>query len=399
MSRVLLGIMSLIFSLALVGCSGVTPAPKAVAAPKVAKLIEKYNLQVVDKEYVASKLGKGTKKTAKALLIDSRPATKYAARTIPTSINIPDTHFDKYVGQLDKVAKDREIIVYCGGWKCGKSPKVAGLLQQKGFTNVKLYQAGEPEWTKEMYAEVGTSVVRAAMKKNSALLIDARPYTKYLGATIPGAMAIPDTKMSELEGRFPVDKNTPIITFCGGFECAKSHIVAKRLLALGYKKVSVYAGGVPAWKKAGLRTTGGGAKPKPKASSTKTSPFLGPIKKGEDKGSVDGEWFKANYKNFSKEITIIDVRGADDRKSGFLQGSKHVSIEENKPEEFVAKLPKSGYVIMYCAAGGRSIEAYEMLKDSKYEGKARAVYLDANINCTGQKCTIEPNEALDPMAW
>lgn len=84
------------------------------------------------------------------------------------------------------------------------------------------------------------------MQKNSAFLIDARPYAKYLGATIPGAMAIPDTKMSALEGRFPADKNVPIITFCGGYECTKSHIVANRLLELGYKNVSVYAGGVPA---------------------------------------------------------------------------------------------------------------------------------------------------------
>lgn len=398
MNKLVLSIIAFMFSLFLIGCNGVTPTPKQSLSPKVAKLIKQYNLQVEDKEYVKSVLGKGTKKTAKAILVDARPAKKYASKTIPSSINIPDTHFDKYVGQLDGVAKDKEIIVFCGGWECAKSPKVAGLLQQKGFTNVKLYQAGEPEWSKEVYAEVGTPIVKAAMQKNSAFLIDARPYAKYLGATIPGAMAIPDTKMSALEGRFPADKNVPIITFCGGYECTKSHIVANRLLELGYKNVSVYAGGVPAWKKAGLKTTSGKAT-KPKATSTKTSPFLGSIKKGEDRGSVDGAWFIANYKNLPKGVTLVDVRGSDERKAGSFKGSKHVSIEENKPADFIAKLPKDGYIILHCSAGGRSIEAYEMLKENGYKMLDKVVYLDGNINCKKNVCKIEPNEPLDPTNW
>lgn len=406
MRKILLGlvpIIALVFMLN--GCMSSSPTPSKTtlgtntASPKVAKLIKEHNLQVVDKEYVRSRLGKGTKNTAHAILVDSRPAKKFASKTIPSSINIPDTHFDKYIGQLDGVAKDREIIVYCGGWACAKSPKVAVWLQKRGFTNVKLYQAGEPEWSKEVYAEVGTPIVNAAMKKNSALIVDARPYSKFLGATIPGAIAIPDTKMSELEGRFPADKNTQIIVFCGGYECTKSHIVTNRLLELGYKNVAVYAGGFPAWKKAGLRTTGGGAKPKPKAASTKTSPFLGPIKKGEDVGSVDGAWFIANYQNLPKGVTVVDVRGSGERKSGSFKGSKHVSIEENKPADFMAKLPKDGYVILHCSAGGRSIEAYELLKDNKYKMMDKVVYLDANINCKGNSCTIKPNDPLDPTNW
>ncbi len=92
-------------------------------------------------------------------------------------------------------------------------------------------------------------------KKNSALLVDARPYVKYLQETIPGAVSIPDTNLQKLIGRFPINKEEKIVVFCGGYECEKSHIVADKLISLGYSDVTVFAGGLPEWKKAELETT------------------------------------------------------------------------------------------------------------------------------------------------
>jgi len=74
-----------------------------------------------DFEYVKKAVGNGTRSGARALFVDARPNKKYIQATIPSSINIPDTRIDQYVGQLDSVAKDREIIVICGGWKCEKT--------------------------------------------------------------------------------------------------------------------------------------------------------------------------------------------------------------------------------------------------------------------------------------
>ncbi len=394
MRKILLGLLPLAFIV--LGCN----QPKAnvdlgVASPKVVKLIKKYDLKVVDKDYVFSKLGKGTRSSAKAILIDSRPVKKYAARTIPSSINIPDSKFEEYYKQLAKVPKDKELIVFCGGWACGKSPKVAGLLKKKGHTNVKLYQAGEPEWTKTMYAEVGISFVKKAIKENSALIVDARPHKKYLASTIPSAINIPDTDFAKLKGRFPADKNTPIIAFCGGYGCGKSHKIVRGLMKLGYTNLSNYSAGMPAWKKAGGKTSAPSAKKQ--AQSTKKPRFFGPIQKGGDEGSVDGEWFLKNYKHLPKNVTIVDVRSSDERKAGFIKGSVHVSLEENKPKAFLAKLPTEGYIIFHCAAGGRSIEALDLTKNGQFEGKA--VYLDANIKCKGNDCKIEPNEPLDPVEW
>ncbi len=394
------GAIALTATLLFTGCAtSSTAATPTVLSGKpsesVQKLIDKYNLEIVDYAYAHSRLGDGTRIGAKAIFIDTRPAGKYKSRTIPSSINIPDTEFKDYVGQLDKTPKDTELLVYCGGWECAKSPLVGGWLKEMGFTNVKLYQAGEPEWIKLGYAEVGTSVVKAAVDKNSALIIDTRPYPKYIDETIPGAIAIPDTKLEELKGRLPIDKTTPIITFYGGWECAKSHFVAQVLIDSGYTNVSSYSAGMPAWKKTGYKTTKGGGEVQ-LGGVKLTEPFMGPVKKGLDKGSVDGEWFNANYKTFPSEIAIVDVRKTDELKRGKLPNVVHASIEENSTEEFLAKLPKDKYIIFHCGAGGRAMEAQSKAKDAGFD---KAVYLDANVKCSGDECQFEINDALDPSDW
>jgi rhodanese-related sulfurtransferase len=316
----------------------------------------------------------------------------YVKSTIPTSLNIPDTKFDAYVGQLDKVAKNKEIIVYCGGWHCAKSPKVAGMLKKKGFTNVKLYQAGEPEWKKKNYIEVGTPVVAAAYKKNGAFIIDARPYKKFLGSTIPGSVAIPDTAMDKLAGRFPADKNTPIIAFCGGYKCHKSHAIAFELVKLGYTNVKVYTAGMPAWKKAGMATTGSKAKKAPKAEAKKAVAMINGIMPGEDEGTVDGEWFKANLSKLTN-VQIVDVRSPGEFKAGHLAGAINIEAGKFKGAEFLAKLPKGKVIVMNCASGGRALEAWEKAKDAKAD-LTKIFFFDANLDCEGTTCKIEVNEPL-----
>ncbi|RLA76247.1 MAG: sulfurtransferase [Epsilonproteobacteria bacterium] len=394
----LLSALALSSVLLFTGCTtneAAAPAvKKEMKAPsaKVAGLIKKFNLEIVDYKYTKAAIGNGTRKGAKVLLIDARPAKMYTKSTIPSSLNIPDTAFDKFVGQLDAVKKDKEILVYCGGWKCGKSPKVAGMLKKAGFTNVKLYQAGEPEWKKMNYVEVGTAVIAAAYKKGSAVLIDARPYKKYLGATIPSSVSIPDTAMAKLEGRFPADKNTPIITYCGGYNCHKSHVVANRLLSLGYTNVKVYAGGLPQWKKDGMPTTGSKAKKAPQTDAPKSAKMVAGIKLGEDEGTVDGEWFKANMNNLPN-VTIVDVRGPSDFKVGHLPGAINIEAEKFKAKELHAKLPKGKAIVFSCSSGGRALEAWMKLDDAKFD-VTKIFIFDANLDCKGTTCKIEVNEPL-----
>ncbi len=382
------------------GGMGTVATDKAVAAatspsPQVQELIDKFKLENVDYEYALQAIGDGTRNGAKALLIDARPNPKYLRGTIPSSISIPDTQIDQYIGQMDGVAKDKEILVFCGGWGCEKSPIVAGHLQGLGFTNVRLYQAGEPEWSSKNYLEIGLPVVESALEKDSALLMDARPRPKFLGETIPGALYMNDVELDRLAGRFPADKNTAVITFCGGYECHKSHVVANKLMELGYTNVSVYAGGLPEWKKAGMRTTSGGKK-----VAADTAPredvFVDGIKAGVDEGTVDGEWLYAlmQEEKVPANVSLIDVRKAADYEAGHLPGSINIEAGELSSADLVAKLPQDKVSIFFCGSGARAMEAFLKLKN---DGKdvSRVMYFDANISCDGDNaCEIEVNEPL-----
>jgi rhodanese-related sulfurtransferase len=261
---------------------------------------------------------------------------------------------------------------------------------------VKLYQAGEPEWASKSYLEVGTPVVQSAFKSNSALLMDARPAAKFMAESIPGALYMNDEELDKLAGRFPADKNTPVITFCAGYECHKSHVVANRLLGLGYKKVSVYAGGLPAWKEAQQPTTAGAKKAETAAAVPKKEVFVDGVKAGVDEGTVDGEWLKGLIisAKVPENVVLVDVRGAADFANGHLPKAVHLEAGKMSAAELFAKLPKGKVVVMVCGTGARAMEAYTKLKEAKLE-VGKVMYFDANIKCDAKNgCEIKVNEPL-----
>jgi len=123
-----------------------TEVPLEKASPKVQALLQQNHLKVVDTPYVQQRASLTGEKAT--VLIDARPNKKYRAGHLPGALSIPDSKFDDYFGQIQSLDRGREMITYCGGWKCIKSPKLAAMLTAKGFKNVKVYQAGFPAWKK-----------------------------------------------------------------------------------------------------------------------------------------------------------------------------------------------------------------------------------------------------------
>jgi rhodanese-related sulfurtransferase len=364
------------------------------SSAEVERLMKSSKLQSVDFKYVKSKIGHGVRSSAKALIIDARPYKKYQAGHIPTARAVPDMKFDKYAKEVLKdVSVKREIITYCGGIKCAKSVKVANKLKKMGFKNVKVYNKGMPDWKKNSYIEIDNNVAYAMFNNNKAVFVDARPRPKFLQSTIPGSMSIPDRDFDKLKGRLPIDKKQAMITFCGGYKCEKSHIVAKKLFENGYVNVKVLASGMPVWKKAKYMTTGGNgtivkkAKKQPKKQTTFVKP-------GADAGTVDGDWFVKNYKSFPKNVLIVDSRAKDDYKKGHLKGAINIYSADLKTKEFVKMMPMDKEIIFYCASGNRSMEARMILEEAKFKNIDKVFYLDANIDFKNGKPSIKVNEPL-----
>lgn len=120
------------------------------------------------------------------------------------------------------------------------------------------------------------------------------------------------------------------------------------------------------------------------------------LKKGEDTGTVDGEWFVQNYKKFPKKVILVNVMDADEFKVGHIPNSININAETMKPQELLNALPKEKEIIFYCGTGVRALEAWGILAEElKYKDIHRVFYLDANIKCNEKnKCSIEPNEPL-----
>ena len=369
-----------------------------ISAPTeaVLALINKYELEQVDFNYVKKAINQGTRNSVNAILIDARPEIKYQNGTIPSSLNIPDTKFEEYYSVLKDIPMQKELIVYCGGYNCTKSPIVAQKLKDKGYTNVKIYSGGEPEWRKLSYLEIDTLAIKVYQEKNSAFIVDARPYSKFLQETIPGAISIPDTSLVKLLGRFPINKSEKIVIFCGGYNCEKSHIIANKLISLDYEDVMVFAGGLPSWKERGLKTTAASyAEKDDEVAIVKDSFSKNGLKRGSDEGSVDGEWLKKQIleNKVPSYIQIVDVTTPAEFKNGHLKGAINIEASKLTAKELLEKLPKNKTIVFNCTAGGRSIDAWSKLNDEKLD-ISEIYYFDANISCKDNNCKIDVNEPL-----
>ena len=369
-----------------------------ISAPTeaVLALINKYELEQVDFNYVKKAINQGTRNSVNAILIDARPEIKYQNGTIPSSLNIPDTKFEEYYSVLKDIPMQKELIVYCGGYNCTKSPIVAQKLKDKGYTNVKIYSGGEPEWRKLSYLEIDTLAIKVYQEKNSAFIVDARPYSKFLQETIPGAISIPDTSLVKLLGRFPINKSEKIVIFCGGYNCEKSHIIANKLISLDYEDVMVFAGGLPSWKERGLKTTAASyAEKDDEVAIVKDSFSKNGLKRGSDEGSVDGEWLKKQIleNKIPSYIQIVDVTTPNEFKTGHIKGAINIEASKLSAKELLEKLPKNKTIVFNCTAGGRSIDAWSKLNDEKVD-TSEIYYFDANISCKDNNCKIDVNEPL-----
>ncbi len=73
---------------------------------------------------------------------------------------------------------------------------------------------------------------------------------------------------------------------------------------------------------------------------------------------------KAEFSKLMKKpgVQLIDVRTSREFSNGFIVGAKNIDFNGDSFEKQIKKLDKNKPVLVYCAAGGRSENAAELLK-------------------------------------
>jgi rhodanese-related sulfurtransferase len=183
----------------------------------------KGNYASVSVEYVAKQIAEN-----KTMIFDARPKkVKYDKGHIPTAINIPFSQFDALKGKLPRNL-NTPVIFYCGGLKCRLSHKSAAKALKMGYTNVKVFAKGYPQW-KKTYGESKKSMqVKAgdaegsidlerfksiiAHNPESIMLIDVRDADEFAKGSFKTAINIPVENLEAKIKGFPDDK--PIVYVC-----------------------------------------------------------------------------------------------------------------------------------------------------------------------------------------
>ncbi len=326
-----------------------------------------YN-QLVDVGFVKQKAV--VPKVDGVMLIDSRPtARKYDVGHIPTAVNIPDSSFDKLAPSLLPADKATLLIFYCDGVECILSHNSAFKAEKLGYTNIKVYADGFPDWIKDgnLHA-VSVAFLRKQLDEKAPItLIDSRPKErKYDKGHIPGAISLPDSQFDKLAAQLlPADKSAALYFYCDGLACKLSNDSAMKAIKLGYTNVKVVPDGYPGWEKAyGAGPTG--------AAATNTAPS---IEAGKESGTITVASFERIYKEAPDTVHLIDVREPQEFASGSFKGATNMPI--NSLEKNLDKLPTDKPIVFFCGAGGRSGEAHDMVK--LYLPALKTYFMDADI--------------------
>jgi rhodanese-related sulfurtransferase len=183
------------------------------------------------------------------LVVDARNPEEFDEVHIKDAVNIPVAKLEKDPALLP-ADRQRSIVFYCNGIKCGKSKKAAQIAAAQGYANLMIYAEGMPVWEekgKPIYAgpnyekKVETSKLKPQELKaimdsrpESLTIVDVRDRSEFDQGHIPGAINIPVANFALQSG--VLEKEKRIVVYCnsGG----RSYNAYRKLQKLAYPNIN-----------------------------------------------------------------------------------------------------------------------------------------------------------------
>lgn len=124
----------------------------------------------------------------------------------------------------------------------------------------------QPMSPAEGVTTIGELELLAALQDPEVTVVDSRTPDWYAGGTIPGALNMPYTEMTDRLGELGCELDfegwdctnaRKVALFCNGLWCGQSPEAIRRMIDEGYpaERISYYRGGMQSWRVLGLTVT------------------------------------------------------------------------------------------------------------------------------------------------
>ena len=333
---------------------GIKTALRVVEKPPV-KVAPEMLISGADFEKLVSQ----TPQKGHYFLFDSRPTASFQDGAIPGAASLPDPSLETLAGSLP-VDKGAQLVFYCAGPTCTSAPAVALQAKTLGYLNTRVYRDGMQGWSAKNF-----SLLSARGLKDLAtphLLLDVRGAKDAAKGVIKGAVSFPAPSAAKLIDGLPAKERKPPVVLYDAKDGKQSAKVAKLLIKEGYDDIRVLQGGFDAWKAAKFPTAHG--KLAAKAVYTPTP----------REGEVELAVFRRAAERLPADTIILDVRNADEVKSGMVKTAKNIPFDQLQARS--AEIPRDKTVIAQCTTGVRAEMAYHWLKAL---GFTRVKFLNATV--------------------
>jgi len=230
----------------------------------------------------------------------------------------------------------------------------ARVAAKMGYTNIRVYHAGVPDWA------AGGNILLADSEfvdksMGFTVLIDTRGPEVAKKGYIQGAVAIRLNDIPMERNQFPVDRKAFIILYSQQTDQAAMAPVVKEIASWGYKNVLVLDGGYEAWVK------NNGAIQKDRVL-TKIYYLPRP-----HPGEIVGDEFMNIVNTKPQDKIILDVRTKEEAAMGTIPGAVNIPVEEIQVR--ITELPKDKEIITHCRTGLRAEMGYSILRNNGYNAR------------------------------
>ena len=298
-------------------------------------------------------------------VVDSRPAGKYITGHIPGALSLPLDVLMKDSASADKlgIPKPAKIIFYCAGRECTLSIDSAVIFRKLGYSDVWVYRNGVPGWNQKAQP---LQAEEAFVKKGNLILIDASPGKNTIVSTSNQTVQLSLADLKSDMGKSvlaTLSKNAPLLVIERG-DMAAVNAVLEELREQDFRRLAYLP--LKIWK-AALAAA-------PAVGTLNWAPVYA-------FGQVSPKAFEQAV---AKGEFILDVRPVTDYARGHFKGSVNIPIEDM--EKDFTKIPKDVPIFVNCATGAKSQKTFDILGRKGY---ANVSYLDAEISCKSEVCTIK----------